>query len=195
MSKTGCFLAGGVILALLCTSCGINAEEHDPTPVISYLQSANEEHGIVHVIGGIIDAACAISTDSKDQVIELGLESSQALYSFGYGPEKKLVIKLEHCTVLHVDGKRTWKNINVTFLGEPDEKDAHLFSISGETRGIGVQVLDSQRNAVLPGQTFVERSVAEGDVQLTYYVRLATDSNKINDGVGSATIKLRLSYD
>lgn len=195
MSTTGCFITRRFIAALLLFSCGLNAEEQRSTPVAPYLHSDNNEHGTVHVLGSIIDAACTISTDSKEQIIELGLESSRALYSFGYGPEKKLVIKLEHCTVVHDDGETTWKDINVTFLGAPDTADARLFAISGNVSGIGVQVLDTQRNVILPGQTFLERSVAEGEIQLTYYVRLATDSNIINDGVGSATIKLRLSYD
>ncbi|MBB1200813.1 type 1 fimbrial protein [Enterobacteriaceae bacterium 89] len=152
-------------------------------------------HGKVQVQGSILDAACAISTDSLEQVIDLGLTSTQELYSLGYGPTEKLTINLEHCTNRRRDNSLMWKNISARFIGQVDQYNPKLFALSGDIKGAGIQVQDGQGNILIPGDLVRVGNVVGENTKLVFYIRLAANNSATNDGAGFTTLKLNISYD
>lgn len=163
----------------------------------SAAQSSSQEHwdGTVHVQGSILDAACAISTESKVQSVDLGFSSSQAIYSQGYGPDTKLEIILDHCTVTDAQGDIRWKNINAMFIGPVDDDDHDLFALGGESSGIGLQIRDSSGRVIHPGENVIVGDATQRDVKLVFLIRLASNSSEMNNGAANATLKLKINYD
>ncbi|HEY3591111.1 MAG TPA: fimbrial protein [Buttiauxella sp.] len=152
-------------------------------------------HGVVRMPGAIIDAACAISIESRDQTLNLHLASISSLLAYGYGSAEYFVIKLVHCTRVRSDGVTEWKNITATFSGDTDRYNNTLFSLTGDVRGVGVQLRDDNSNIIIPGEVVSRNQIPLNIAEMRYSVRLVADSNKIESGVGHSTIRLRLDYD
>lgn len=183
-----------IILILSVANKVIASSSSEPaSPDLSLFHEAG--HGRVHVHGSILDTACAISTDNKVQTIDLGLSSSQALFSRGYGPVQTLNINLEHCTVKNSTGGVRWKNITATLMGAVDVQDPRLFALTGEAKGIGIQIRDRSGKMILPGEIVTAGDISQREIKLVFLIRLAADSEKMSDGAGSATIKLKINYD
>lgn len=156
---------------------------------------SNARHGVVHMPGVILDAACEIATESRNQTIDLNLSSVESILRNGYGEIKTFSIKLLNCTRKRADGTTVWKNINISFVGDSDFNDNSLFQLHGTILGVGIQVLDDNHNVVSPGRRVVLNQVPEDSLELRYNVRLAADKANIESGIGDLTIQLRFDYE
>lgn len=151
-------------------------------------------HGVIHMPGSILDAACAIDTESEDQTVNLHLSSIGKIVTFGYANSEDLVIKLVHCTKSSSEGGKEWKSVTATFNGVVDEYDKNLFALHGSIRGVGIRIEDEKNNLIIPGKTVVSNSIPLDTAEFRGRVILVADSNKIERGVGRSTIQLRLNY-
>jgi type 1 fimbria pilin len=106
-----------------------------------------------------------------------------------------LVINLEHCTTRRADNTLSWKDINARFVGPVDAFNPQLYALSGDIRGVGLEVKDAQGKILIPGEAVTVGNVTGDKQQLVFYIRLATDNSATNDGAGSTTLKLNISYD
>ncbi|XGI79139.1 type 1 fimbrial major subunit FimA [Enterobacter hormaechei] len=112
--------------------------------------------GTVHFKGSLIDAACSVSTDSADQIVDLGQHPLHDFKTVGDKTElRPFTIKLEDCDTTVAS------TASVAFSGAVDSANADLLAVdatagngAGAT-GVGIQILDESSNTVKPdGSTF-----------------------------------------
>lgn len=152
-------------------------------------------HGAVHMPGAILDAACAISTDSEDQTVNLKLTNVNSIVNLNYGNSADFVITLDHCTKIRSDGKTQWKSIKAIFSGTVDEFDQSLFSLVGSVRGVGIRLQDEKGVIINPGEVIIRNDTPNHTAEFRCRVMLVADSNIIRRGIGRTLIQLRLDYD
>lgn len=112
--------------------------------------------GTVHFRGSLVDAACSVSTDSVDQIVDLGQHPLHDFKTIGDKSElRPFTIKLEDCDTTVAT------TAAVAFSGSVDSTNSDLLAVdsSGSNEasaaGVGIQILDESSKVVKPdGSTF-----------------------------------------
>ncbi|HBS6034008.1 fimbrial protein [Klebsiella aerogenes] len=154
------------------------------------LSDSLQGEGRVNMQGSIIDTACAIAVESREQTIDMGITPLSEIIRDGHGRTKKFSIELVNC-VLERAGKEDWKQFSVTFDGE---SDGGLFGVSGDASGIALQLIDSSGNVVVPGESLPLQNIIPGDLQLNYTMRLVANKNTLKSGDYFSSIRFKLDY-
>lgn len=160
-----------------------------------YYDNYNAGHGLIHMPGVILDAPCSIDVSSRYQTVNLSVSSIYGLMVNRFGPEKSITIKLVNCTYKHSNGDADWKSMRFAFIGDVDKNSPSLFSLRGNTSGVGVQVRGNDGLTILPGKTYEMGAPPNGEAELKYNVRLAADTAKLEPGKSYSTIKFLMDYD
>jgi type 1 fimbria pilin len=150
-------------------------------------------HGRAKMSGSIIDSACAIDINSRDQSLSLGVVSASEIEQFGHSADTPFTIKLINCTLVSASKtQRNWNYFSVTFDG--NAVDGDLFGLSGDSRGFGISIRDEFGNSALPGQPMPAGVLETGDITLNYRLRLQRDNNSLQAGKYHAVIRYKLDY-
>ncbi|MEL5519731.1 fimbrial protein [Serratia bockelmannii] len=146
--------------------------------------------GRVNMQGSIIDTACAIAVDSREQTIDMGVLPLSDIIRDGQGRSQPFSIDLVNC-ITERPGKEGWKKFQVTFDGE-----AHggLFGINGDASGVALQILDTQGNVAMPGKAMPPMDIIPGDSQLNYAMRLVANNHALKAGDYLSSIRFKLDY-
>lgn len=112
--------------------------------------------GTVHFKGSLIDAACSVSTDSADQIVDLGQHPLHDFKAVGDKTElRPFTIKLEDCDTTVAS------TAAVAFSGAVDATNADLLAVDAtagngaSATGVGIQILDEASKTVKPdGSSF-----------------------------------------
>lgn len=131
--------------------------------------------GTLHFRGSLVDAACAVSTDSQDQVVDLG---QHPVHLFKAAKDKSelrpFTIKLEDCDTTLA------KTVSVAFTGSEDNTDNTLFAINADNdngnnaKGVGIQILDDTSAPVKPN------TISDGTTSSSAPVTLKNGENILN---------------
>ncbi|THD42307.1 type 1 fimbrial protein subunit FimA [Enterobacteriaceae bacterium ML5] len=155
--------------------------------------------GTVHFHGSLIDAACSVSADSADQVVELG---QYTLHHFkAVGAKTNLIpfkIKLEDCDT------SVASTAAVAFTGQQDVTNAALLAVSsaGNTdagataSGVGIQILDEASKAVKPdGSVFSSaHKLIDGENILNFSAQYVSTADKPTAGQADADATFIMQY-
>lgn len=131
--------------------------------------------GTIHFRGSLVDAACAVSTDSQDQVVDLGQHPIHIFKAVKDKSElRPFTIKLEDCDTTQAT------TASVAFIGSEDSVDNSLFAVNADNdngsnaTGVGIQILDHLSNPVVPN------AISDGTVSSTAPVTLNDGENTLN---------------
>lgn len=146
--------------------------------------------GRVNMQGSIIDTACAIAVDSREQSIDMGIIPVADIIRDGNGRSKPFSIDLVNC-VLDRPGKEDWKQFQVIFDGDAD---GDLFGVHGGASGVGLQITDGLGNIASPGKALPVVDIAPGSMQLNYSLKLVANNHAVKSGDYFSSIRFKLDY-
>lgn len=148
--------------------------------------------GRVNMQGAIIDTACAIAIDSRDQTIDMETVPIADIIRDGQGRSKPFFIDLVNC-VLERPGSKLpdWKQFQMTFDGKAD---GGLFGVQGETSGVALKIADKYGNAVSPGRPFQLEDIIPGSMRLNYTLTLVANNHVLKAGDYFSSIRFKLDY-
>ncbi|MGQ5793292.1 fimbrial protein [Serratia sp. IR-2025] len=146
--------------------------------------------GKVNMQGAIIDSACAIAVESREQTIDMETLPLSDIIRDGQGHSKNFSIRLNNC-VLERPGKKNWKHFQVTFDGEADGR---LFGVMGEASGVALQITNPNGVVAVPGEALPIGDISPGDMQLDYTMKLVANNHALKAGDYFSLIKFRLDY-
>ncbi|MCM2651954.1 fimbrial protein [Serratia marcescens] len=160
-------------------------------PVVSVLADENiAGWGRVNMQGSIIDTACAIAVNSREQTIDMGVLPLSDIIRDGQGRSQPFSIDLVNC-ITERPGKEGWKKFKVTFDGEAN---GGLFGVNGDASGVAVQIIDTQGNVAMPGKAMSPVDIIPGDSQLNYAMRLVANNHALKSGDYLSSIRFKLDY-
>ncbi|MCP1107083.1 type 1 fimbrial protein [Serratia nevei] len=152
----------------------------------------SQGEGRVNMQGAIIDTACAIATESREQIIDIDITSMGEITRQGKGRDRSFAIKLINC-ILERPSKELpdWKQFQVTFDGEAD---GDLFGVHGEAGGVAIMIYDEQGNVALPGEPLPASAIIPGDMTLKYSMTLVSNNQPFKAGSFSSAVRFKLDY-
>ncbi|ROL62660.1 fimbria A protein [Pseudomonas protegens] len=130
----------------------------------------DQGRGTVTFTGAVIDSPCSISSNSVDQVVELGLISNgvlQANDGKGTSKPKNFEIQLEGCSVA------TAKTVTTTFTGAAG-KDKRL-GVTGNAKGVSIVIADGAGAPIDLGKPTVGHGLQEGNNTLLFSAYMQGD--------------------
>ncbi|OKB66579.1 pilin [Serratia marcescens] len=157
------------------------------------VQARDQGHGRVNMEGSIIDTPCAIDVASRDQTIDMLTLPVGQIIRDGYGPTRPFSIRLVDCALTPMLPNRPdWSHFRVTFDGPTAHDD--LFSVSGQARGVGLQIADIAGAIAVPGKPMPASALQVGSMRLDYTLRLVGDHQTLRAGAYRTTIRFKLDY-
>lgn len=146
--------------------------------------------GKVNMQGSILETACAISMDSYDQSIDMGVIPMSLINQYGNSPVKYFSIKLIGCHLETLSGNH-WNYFTLTFDGPAKN---NLFELSGHAKGISLSLEDEKGNLIYPSTPLKEYSIIPGESNLKYGVKLTRNGLSLKSGGYRTTIKFKVDY-
>lgn len=155
-------------------------------------KEAMQGNGRVNVQGSIIDTACAIAVESRDQSINMGVIPLADIYRDGQGKGKPFFIELINCVLERPSGNVLgWKQFKVTFDGNAD---GELFRLQGTAAGVALKITDAGGNVAFPGKSLPSSDIQPGNMLLSYNIRLVANQRALKSGDYSSSIRFKLDY-
>ncbi|MHA6679804.1 fimbrial protein [Enterobacter cloacae] len=151
----------------------------------------NWGRGTVSMQGSIIDAACAISVESRDQTIDMELSPIGKLQE-GQEISTSISIELVNCVLERpVPNHPGWRNFQVTFDGDAD---GQLFGVSGNAKGIAIQISDEQGHIARPGEALPAGAIMSETMILKYRIKIVPNNKAVVPGDYSSSIRFKMDY-
>jgi len=148
--------------------------------------------GRVNMQGAVIETACAIDTDSRDQTIDMSVLPLSQIMRDGQGGIRPFSIRLVNCVLERIDENLPqWQRFQVTFDGRMDNG---LFGVDGQAQGVALQLADSYGNIITPGMPSPSFDITEGDRMLNYSLRLVSNQQVLRSGAYTSTIRFKMDY-
>ena len=189
-----------IILAMLTSAsllaaAGVQAEgEDDPTPPGNTVTTV--QGGVVHFNGSLVNAACAVSTESADQTVNLGQYRTASFQSIGdTSATIPFKIVLNDCDTTVATTAR------VAFSGQTTDSDATLLAINSSDNdatatGVGIEILDEDSSVMTPdGSTFSKgHSLIDGTNTLNFAARYKATAATPTPGQANADAVFTMQY-
>lgn len=148
--------------------------------------------GRVVMEGSIIETACAIEMNSREQVIEITTVSTSLLVKNRRAIAKPFAIRLIKCTLPGFEPFiPDWQAFRATFDGI---KDGALLGIEGEAQGVGLQIKDQLGNIAFPGAPLPLAELSSGDKLLQYTINLLPNHQILRAGEYRSTVRFKMDY-
>ncbi|WP_375056770.1 fimbrial protein [Zobellella sp. DQSA1] len=152
----------------------------------------SQGQGRVDVRGAVIETACAIDTESRDQAIEMATLPVGQLIRDGRGLDRPFSIKLIGCSLSRPsETLPPWRSFQVTFDGRADNG---LFGVEGDVEGVALQISDSLGNIARPGAPLPEGEVVPGAMRLNYSMALVGNGSSLRAGSYHSSIRFKVDY-
>ncbi|HCR1077291.1 TPA: type 1 fimbrial protein, partial [Enterobacter cloacae] len=146
----------------------------------------------VNMQGAIIDTACTIAVESRDQTINMEVVPLADIIRDGQGKNKPFSISLVNCVLERPDASLPdWKQFQMTFDGDAE---GELFGVRGEASGVALQITDAAGNIAAPGRPLPRENIIAGDMQLNYHLRLVSNTHALKSGDYFSAIRFMLDY-
>ncbi len=148
--------------------------------------------GRVNMQGSIIDTACAIAAGSREQTIDMDTVPVGDIMRDGQGATRPFSVELIHCELSRPDPKLPdWRHFQVTFDGDAD---GSLFGVSGEAKGVALEITDSRGNKATPGAPLPVGEITPGTMKLDYTMRLVSNNQVLKAGGYTSSLHFKLDY-
>ncbi|BEO30016.1 MAG: fimbrial protein [Serratia marcescens] len=159
---------------------------------VSQAISASQGEGRVNMQGAINDAACAIATASREQIINMDVIPISDIARDGQGKNVPFSIKLVNCVLDRVDKNLPgWKQFQVTFDGHTD---GEMFGISGQASGIALKISDDDGNVARPGVPLPLMKIPLGSYRLNYVIKLIANHQPLTAGSYFSSVRFKMDY-
>lgn len=154
--------------------------------------SAPQGQGRVNMQGAIIDTACAIATESREQIIEMDVTPLSDIARDGEGKRVPFSIELVNC-ILERPNKAMpdWRQFQVTFDGQAD---GDMFGISGDISGVALKIIDSAGNTARPGVPLPLVEMLPGNYRLNYTMTVTSNQRQMKAGSYSSSVRFKMDY-
>lgn len=176
-----------VVSVLAMSSAAVSAAEGDESVTTTV------NGGVIHFKGEVVNAACAIDSESMNQTVELGQVRSSRLAKAGdLSSAVGFNIKLNDCDT------NVSSNAAVAFLGTTvtsnDDTLALQSSAAGSAQNVGIQILDRTGEVlILDGATFSAKTdLIDGTNILPFQARyIALGQSVAGTANADATFKVQ----
>lgn len=158
----------------------------------SSLAAHSQGWGKVSMNGEIVDTACAIDTESRDQTIDMGVIPTSVIKQFGKAPPKPFSIRLVDCRwERYPSSKDEWESFTVTFDGSAD---GDFFTITGDAEGVQLAMYDEYGTQIIAGKELPKRDIVPGDMTLNYELQLVTNNQSLRAGTYHTLLRFKIDY-
>lgn len=149
--------------------------------------------GDVRFYGQVVNAACSVSADSRNLVVQMGqVRSNQFISTGDWEDPQTFQIKLEDCDT------SISQNAGVLFTGESDNKDPLVFRAgygASAAIGIGIGIFDAKGNLLAPNTSppwFAPLN--EGETVMNYTARYRSTDRTVKAGSADAQLWFNVVY-
>ncbi|QAV24879.1 fimbrial protein [Proteus hauseri] len=150
------------------------------------------EDGVVYFRGGIVEPACVVAPESKNQIIDLGSLSSNTFHGVGSHSIKiPFVLKLTNCN------KNISDKVSVLILGDVNSKDKRLFNITEQKNsasGIGIALFDSEDEIIMPNRINKYNFIEENESKINFKASYLATNDEVIGGKADATVWFVFNY-
>lgn len=148
---------------------------------------------LITMNGSIIETACSIDINSKDQTIEMGSLSISQITQDGQSNARTFSIKLINCVLERPESKKpNWQYFTITFDGV---HNGSLFTTNGQAEGIGIEISSTSGEVVYPGKAMSSQELTDGTRNLNYKLRIKRNNKSLKSGNYFGLIKYKLDYE
>lgn len=154
--------------------------------------------GTVHFRGELVNAACSVSADTADQIVNLGQYRTALFTGVGtYSGKVPFNIKLEDCDTT------VSKTAAIAFTGIADANDNTVLAISnigsgsaGAASGVGIEISDRTGAILSPnGTTYsVPQTLIDGSNTLAFSARYKATLAAATPGAADADATFTIDY-
>lgn len=153
----------------------------------------NIHGGDVHFYGQVVNAACSVTADTANQVVQMGQVRSSDFKNLGSWVDPvPFQIKLEDCNT------NISKTVGVFFNGQSDSKDPQVFqtgSGASASKGVGLGIFDANGNLLVPGTAPPWFSaLQEGNTTLSYMAKYRSTDRMVKAGDASTQVWFNVVY-
>ena len=149
----------------------------------------------IDMSGTVIASTCDVETADTLQTVYIGNFASTLFSSVGdVSPSADLLIRLNNCSS-GISGA------TVKFSGTADNDNSKLLALSdtagagGMAAGVGVEILDANKNSVAINTDSASQPLQEGDNNtLTFFLRYQATKIPVTAGNASSVMYFDLSY-
>ena len=153
--------------------------------------------GTVHFEGELVNAACAVSTQSSDQVVTLGQYRTASFAAVG-----DTTAQIPFSIVLNDCDPKVAATAAVAFSGQADATNSALLAVSSGNNtttagGVGIEILDNTSTALKPdGATFsTAQALVEGTNTLRFSARYKATATSATPGQANADATFIMKYE
>lgn len=185
-------IASSVFVGAVLMSAYAQAEEPAPTP-----KPVTVNGGSVHFEGSLVNAACAVSSNSDGQIVHLGQYRTAAFTKVGdTSAQVPFNIVLTDCD------SSVAATAAVAFTGQTDSTDPTLLAVnSGDNAstasGVGIQILDNASKTLTPnGSSFsTAQTLNDGENTLSFTARYKATAATATAGKANADATFIMKYE
>jgi type 1 fimbria pilin len=153
--------------------------------------------GVVHFTGEVVNAACAVSSDSGDQTVRMGQVRSA---SFGGEPGKTMNQKQFKIVLVDCDSEVS-QNAAVSFIGDA-VSDGSALRVGSKTTpgnaatGVGIQILDSANDVIKPnsGTAGAATKIQDGTTVIPLSAQYISTEKVVTPGAADADMVFSIVY-
>ncbi|HGM5493179.1 TPA: fimbrial protein [Serratia fonticola] len=144
----------------------------------------------VNMNGVIIVPACAITSETQDQSIELGTVDIESITN-GKAPKHPFSFQLVNCMSDEISEMKN--TLAVVFMGWHDSSDS-FFSLKGNTEGLAIQINDITGHLIKPGVANSGNALISHNESLHYIASLVKTANRVKAGSFNSTVNVVINY-
>ena len=153
--------------------------------------------GTVHFEGELVNAACAVSTQSSDQVVTLGQYRTASFTAVG-----DTTAQIPFSIVLNDCDPKVAATAAVAVSGQSDITHNNLLAVTSADNGttasgVGIEILDNTSTALKPdGATFsTAQALVEGTNTLRFSARYKATATSATPGQANADATFIMKYE
>lgn len=156
--------------------------------------SVTASGGTIHFTGNLVNAACAVATESQEQNVYLGEYRTAAFKAVG---DKTALVPFQ--IVLNECDTTVSTSATVTFTGQVDTTNTNLFAVSSSSNqttatGVGIQILDTADKEVSPSKATSSFGLVDGTNTMNYTARYVSTAAAATAGVANADVTFVVNY-
>lgn len=150
------------------------------------------DDGIVYFRGGIVEPACTVSPESKNQIVDLGIISSNQFNGVGsHSIKLPFFIKLMNCN------KNMADKVSLYILGDVNSIDKQLFNITekqNSASGVGVALFNSEDEMIIPNNINKYKFIKENELKIEFKASYLATKETVIGGKADSVVWFVFSY-
>ncbi|HFZ1934505.1 type 1 fimbrial protein [Serratia marcescens] len=159
---------------------------------VSQVISASQGEGRVNMQGAIIETACAIATESREQLIDMKNTALTDIVGGANGKSVPFSIELVNCVVERADKSLPdWKQFQITFDGHAD---GEAFGVNGDISGVALKITDAAGNIARPGRPLPPMEIIPGNYRLNFTLALIANNRPLKAGSYFSSVRFKMDY-